>query len=257
MANETHVTVTEVTPAEVFKHIVARKPEMQFEQLYPGRTASFSSQLALQYKTLQSFKPDDVSEALYGSACILWKGLNTLVSAVEILRKGYLVEPLILARHALECCCTALHVHKDPSQLKRIHAERYNFALGIQVARTALPQIRKLYDHLSQTMVHVGIMSTFPQWVCEGGTVKAVLVGGGFDETNPTLFEIPLSGLQLVMDAFSAMEEFIFFDYVSDHQFWKQEGATLRYNPSKATVVRAITCAARLQKAMKPRKQSR
>lgn len=256
MANEAHVTVAEVTAAEVLKQIVQRRPEVDFERLYPGRTVSFSSQLATQYKTLQSFNVDEVSEALYGSACILWKGLNTLVSAVEILRKGYLVEPLILSRHALECCCVAFDVYKNPAQLSKIYAERYKPARAIQVVKTILPQTRKLYDHLSETMVHAGIMSTFPQWVYEGGAVKAVLVGGGFDETNPELFEISLSGLQLVIDACSAIEEFIFFDYVTDHQFWERRGARMRYHPSKTTVTRALSCLTRLQRTTQPKKRS-
>ena len=249
MANEAHARVAQVTPDEVFKQIVYRKPEDDFERLYPGRTADFSSQLAIQYAILQRFQVDQVSDVVYSNACILWKGLNTLMAAVEILRKGYLVEPLMLARHALECCCTAFDVYRNPGQLKKIYDERYNSARAVQTARSVLPKIRKLYDHLSESMVHVGIMSTFPQWVYEGGIVKAVLVGGGFDETNPGMFEIPLSGLQLVIDAFAAIEENIFYDYATEHHYWEKVGTSLRYRPSKQIIARALASTTRLQAA--------
>lgn len=253
MENERHRRVSKITPDVLINHFTQIQPELEFERHFSGWTQRVSHLLAPSYQAVHRIidSPPEraVSDGQNGASYIMWKALNTLVSAIELARKGYATEPLILLRHVLECVCTALDVYRDPGKLQEIYSEKYDSTKAIGPAKKIVPSIGPFYGLLSDAMVHVGIMATAPQWVAQHkqGPVRGILVGGGFDETRLWSYEITLHQIEFGIDVLAAVLEYILFDTLSDHMYWKKENNQLVYAPSDSVVRRAAQITRRLR----------
>lgn len=254
--NERHRRVSKITADVLINHFTKIQPELEFEEHFAGWTQRASLLLAPQYQIIHGIvdsPPErNISDQQYDIAYILWKALNTVVSAIELARKGYVTEPLILLRHVLECVCAALDVHQDAAKIQEICSHKYESTKAIGRAKRIVPVIGPFYGFLSNTMAHVGIMATAPQWVAQHkqGPVRGLLVGGGFDETRLWQFELVLHQIELGIDVFSTVVENIFFEELSDHMYWKKDNKQLQYAPSKAVILRAAQVTQRLQKQL-------
>lgn len=256
MENERHRIASKITADVLINHFTKIQPELDFEKHFAGWTQRASHLLAPQYQILHGIidaPPErNISDQHYGAASILWKALNTVVSAIELARKGYVTEPLILLRHVLECVCTALDVHRNPGTLQAIYSQKYESTKAIGPAKRIVPVIGPFYGFLSDAMTHVGVMATAPQWVAQHkqGPVRGVLVGGGFDETRLWQFEITLHQIELGIDVFSTVVEYIFFESLGDHMYWKKRDKQLHYAPNDAVITRAAQVIQRLQRQL-------
>lgn len=97
---------------------------------------------------------------------LMTKGMNTLMAAFELSLNGYLWEPSILLRSALEGSATAWDIVHNESRFELWKAERkFDSSDSITNVKKVIEPIGKLYGHLSKMNVHTSPFNSSPSMV--------------------------------------------------------------------------------------------
>lgn len=209
----------------------------RFDELFSGEMESFATEMTSTFSILQKArnytKQPGASEIDHNSVMILWSKANSLISAFELVRRGYIVEPLILARHALEGAAVVVDILKSPQKLSKFFSQKYKSTGAISVAKEVIPIFGKIYGGLSDNLVHIGLLSCMPQWgMGPNFGIQSLFLGGGIDENRIEDYVIVLCSLDLCTDVFNTIVEYSLFKFVDSPRFWRKKSeTTLSFEP--------------------------
>ncbi|MGZ5147362.1 MAG: SEC-C metal-binding domain-containing protein, partial [Burkholderiales bacterium] len=91
------------------------------------------------------------------SACgwLLMNALSTLVSAIDLMRNGFILQPGILIRNILEVLTAVLCIVMDKEHWKAFQADRLKPEAELKTANKVLPIFGQLYGFFSGQFAHV------------------------------------------------------------------------------------------------------
>jgi hypothetical protein len=173
---------------------------------------------------------DQLSDADYQSAYMLWSTFNSIMAALELFIRGYAKEPQVLTRHALEIACMAIDIHFNPNKLQLFRDGKLNSTKSIGIAKRLLPVIGPMNGLLSNFHVHGSILHSLPQGDY-GSDRGASWIGGGYKENQKKSHLLTLSNLILTTDVVSAMLEFVLRNEVDDRRYWHDKDGGYVHKP--------------------------
>jgi hypothetical protein len=119
--------------------------------------------------------PESPKQVAFG---LMTKGANTLMAAFELSLSGYLWEPSILSRSALEGFATAWDLVHNGSRFQLWKTKRkFDSSDSITNVKEAIDEIGKLYGHLSNFSVHTNPLNSSPSMVMVEDQPKFQLFG--------------------------------------------------------------------------------
>lgn len=108
---------------------------------------------------------------------VMTKAANTLVAALELSLAGYLWEPSMLLRSALEGCAAAWDIVHNPSRFAAWQTANFKSTHSISRANEVAPEIGRLWGHLSDMNVHTSSINSSPSLVKTEGDIKFQFCG--------------------------------------------------------------------------------
>lgn len=138
--------------------------------------------LATAMETLQNYhaahdgqrSESDPKHVAFG---VMTKGANTLVAAFELSLNGYLWEPSILLRSALEGCVAAWDIVHNPSRFATWKSGKFESTGSISNAKEVAPEIGRLWGHLSNMNVHTSPLNSSPSMLTVEDEIKFQFCG--------------------------------------------------------------------------------
>lgn len=119
--------------------------------------------------------PENPKQVAFG---LMTKGVNTLMAAFQLSLSGYLWEPSILLRSALEGFATAWDLVHNPARFEQWKANRkFDSTYSISSVKEVSEEIGKLYGHLSKVSVHTSPLNSSPSMVVAEGQPKFQFFG--------------------------------------------------------------------------------
>ncbi len=220
-------------------HLTSNKIAQEFDTLYSQEISEIAEEMATSYQILfnvinkedQSKTPDND----FQSALLFWTALNTCLSAIELLRRGYNKEPQMLLRNILEIFASAydIHIHPEKLNILRYKPKEFDSTKSINVVKQIHPVIGQMYGSLSDKFSHVSIFHTVPH-----NSKNPFCVGGLFDPNEQkTIVCGLLLPIKLTLDVLNSVLEITFIKEVSVSRFWKKtENGSYQYTPSKKII---------------------
>ena len=92
-------------------------------------------------------------------------GLNsaqTAAAALELLRRGYTLQPYILLRPAFEAVASILHLCQEENGLQKFQCGKLALKDTIRTAKTRFPDFGRWYGFLSKRFAHINISYEVP-----------------------------------------------------------------------------------------------
>lgn len=191
-------------------------------------------------KVMNSQKQNTVSDLEFNIAMLLWRGMNTIIASCELIRGGYGIEPLVVARNALETSATALDLLLNPGKYKDFKRQKYKSSNAISVASNIIPIFGKFYGILSNNYSHIAFSSSYPQYYKNEKGVVILISGGMYGEENKHYLNLNLSLVGTLQSVFLAVTEFIFFKYCDSPQLWERIDNELRFKSTSAEALRHL-----------------
>lgn len=185
-------------------------------------------------KVINNPTPGIVTEPEFIVALLLWRGLNTALSAFELIRGGYGVEPLILMRNSLETCCSSLDISIYPNKIDSFKKSTYESTKSISTAKGIFPIIGRFYGILSK-LSHPSFSSSYPQYYRDEIGTTHFITGGMYGEENAYYLYMNLCHIKLLFSIYQISIEYIFFRFCDKKKFWKmnKEGKLFFFPPKK------------------------
>ncbi len=127
------------------------------------------------HKSNPKHDPENPKQVAFG---LMTKGVNTLMAAFQLALSGYLWEPSILLRSALEGFATAWDLVHNPARFEEWKTKRkFDSTFSISNVKEVGEEIGKLYGHLSKVSVHTSPLNSSPSMVVADGEPKFQFFG--------------------------------------------------------------------------------
>jgi hypothetical protein len=152
---------------------------------------------------------------------LLLNAAKSFSAAVHLLRTGYVLQPGVLVRSALETIGVAVYLCVRPGELKRYEDGTLESTRCIGEAKGVLPWFGELYGSLSEQFVHIGRLHALPNYSF-AYTKRHPAVG-----TNLLI-------LRRLAWMLSVATEFIFTEHFTELRYFRRlESGKYVYLPSK------------------------
>lgn len=217
----------------------------EFDTLHAEEVTKIVGELATSYQTLQTLlnkgdeDPTRLSDVDFQSALIYWSSLNTIFSGVDLLRRGYLKEPQMLMRNALESFSAAYDIHVHPEKLDQLlqGSKKFDSTDSIAEAKKIFPIIGMWYGMLSNEFTHVGRLHSLPHKV----TNSLLSMGGHFDSNDQSLAKINLLAILGTINVLGDLLELTFIRHIPEPRFWeKVDGTTYNHKPNREIIEKIL-----------------
>lgn len=147
---------------------------------------------------------------------LMTKSVNTLMAAFELSLGGYMWEPSILLRSALEGCATAWDLVHNGSRFELWKTKRkFDSTNSISNAKEVSGEIGKLYGYLSNFSVHTSPLNSSPSMVVVQDEPKFQFFGfvrPGNESVRKTEILLCLFVTYICLQ----LTELVFYHYASD-----------------------------------------
>ena len=145
---------------------------------------------------------------------ILSNALNSLASALTLLRSGFTLQPGIIIRTCIEAVALVFHLLQNPSHLSLFRSGELKSAKAISTAKKILPVFGPLYGSFSEKFTHIG------DYHWRLNTIKKYASGD-----LPLLANLQFisSGIWLAYVA----TELAFIECVESPRYWKEQESAL------------------------------
>jgi hypothetical protein len=168
----------------VHKYICELAPESKarLTRYFSGEVEEFSTLVGHIIATLQNYhrlnptcKDDDPKLTAYS---LMTKGANTIMAAFELALCGYLWEPPILFRNALEGFASAWDVVHSPKRFELWKSKKkFSSTDSISNLKKAMEPIGPMYGFLSNVYAHINPINASPSFVVSEGEPRLQFFG--------------------------------------------------------------------------------
>jgi len=167
----------------------------------------------------------DSTNTDFYSAVMLWTFQNTLISAISLIRQGYLIEPMMLLRNSVEGFSVAYSIQKDENLLKKFQENPKKFPSTNQVTFISkdFPLIGKLYGLLSN-FTHASEFHSVPSIA-----KQPLKIGPGISTEENKYFKIEIIMLKQIIYILSSIIEYSYAKNSIPKRFWTidEDGGSL------------------------------
>jgi len=204
----------------------------RYDKLYSNQIQEIAEELSVSFNNLFSVinrkNQKEISDHNFQAALLFWSGANSIMSSIDIFRRGYPREPLIILRHALEIISTGYCAHQDPQiSEKLLRSEKINSSKNISKAKKIQPIIGLMYGLLSNNISHISTLHIIPS-----GSKTSLPIGGIYDKEDQKNKPLVLSMILTVSEILNSFIEIVFFEKIKNVRFWEYAGNNrLRYKP--------------------------
>lgn len=213
---------------EVFEYFTKTIPELhkRFDDSHKNEIKELNEYVSKIFATLTRIfsYPDQnkINEIQFASAMLLWRGVNTIIASFELIRSGYGIEPLVVARNALETCTSAIDFYKNPNKYEDFKKLKYKSSESIGEGKKVIPIIGVFYGLLTKFFSHVSLVSSFPLHY-KDDTGRVILTTGGiYGKNNEYYLNMNLALISLLLSIYLASAEFIFLKFCEKSEFWRR-----------------------------------
>ena len=207
----------------------------KFDEKYKSDLGVVAQELAISYNILLEIVHKDkdcVPDNDFQSALLYWTALNSVLASLELLRRGYTKEPLMIMRNVLEIFAVAYNFHTNPSLYQQFITnsnKKFDSTKSITEAKKVHNIIGQQYGMLSQFFTHVGPIHVLPHKVTNG-----LCVGGMFNPNDQAVVNISLMAITGTLDILNSLLELTFIQHIVNSRFWKKiDDATYEYTPNR------------------------
>jgi hypothetical protein len=165
----------------IHKYITELAPESKARvtRYFSAEVEEFSILVGNMIATLQNYhrlnptyQDDDPKVAAYS---LMTKGANTIMAAFELALSGYLWEPPIIFRNALEGFASAWDVVHSPKRYELWKGnKKFSSTDSISNLKKAIKPTGKMYGFLSNMYAHISPVNASPSFVVTEGEPNAV-----------------------------------------------------------------------------------
>lgn len=207
---------------------------IKFDSIYIEDLEELSKEITISYNLLSGLlkREPHLKEYELQSVLMYWGALNSILSALDLLRRGYAREPHIIMRSAVELCATSYeicHNVKKYGEYKK-NPDKFDSTKSIKVVKGVFPMFGQMYGELSNTFTHVSGMHMAPNDMRDG----KIVIGGMLDTADLTIPTQSLGVLATTIDILNAIIELTFFSQIPSARFWKKlDGGYCEYMPKK------------------------
>ncbi len=224
-----------ITKEAVLNNLQGTSEEIskKFDALYGEDLMDLAEELAISYNLLHELleNPDQLNDRDFQSALLYWTALNTIVSATDLLRRGYVKEPLMLLRNALETFSAAydIHLHQEKYELLIKNPKLFDSTKSINEAKKIHAILGNWYGMLSDSFTHVSTMHIVPHKVTD-----YLCVGGLWEPEDQQTTVTNLFIISSTLDVLDSLLELTFIRFIEKPRYWeKVDETTLNYTPNK------------------------
>ncbi|MFA4941132.1 MAG: hypothetical protein WC582_00850 [Patescibacteria group bacterium] len=191
-----------------------------------------AEELAIAYSQLLKIINENkskVSDNDFLAATTLWTACNTILAGLDLFRRGYSIEHLMLLRNSLEIMASAYVIHVDNKKyiVMRDTPDKFDSTGSIAEAKKVVPLIGPMYGMLSGHFTHVSAFHVIPH-----KSDTPFCIGGIYDPKNQSCNPLILSMFITVSEFVNSFIETMFTDHVDKMRFWKSTGGgLLQYSP--------------------------
>lgn len=175
--------------------------------------------------------PNQVFSDKKDSTFLLFRSIDYLFSAINLMRQRACFETLTILRLVIETSSTAFHISKDKEKLKEFKAGKYKSPKSIKFSKKYIPRLGEIWGALSQSAVHInprhGIYYTYikDEYLVEGGSICI-----GEKEKNEKQDYMLIILTKLSYNIIYRFFELIFY------QDAKYKGSDIKYNKESGLV---------------------
>ncbi|MFH1769921.1 MAG: hypothetical protein ABH833_04685 [Parcubacteria group bacterium] len=192
----------------------------KFDKMYSDDLSILAQELSVSYSILHKVinkENPQLPDNDFQSALLYWKALNSIIAAMELLRRGYRNETQELMRNLLEVFAVAYDFHKNPSRYKEFinNPKRFKTKHSIATIKKVHPFIGMTYGMLSESFTHVSALHVVPHEIDDG-----LCVGGMFDPKNQAIVKINLLSIIGTLDILNSVLELTFLKHIQTPRFW-------------------------------------
>lgn len=157
------------------------------------------------------------------SAFLYWGALNTIISAVDLSRRGYTKEPQMLMRNVLEIFAVAFDVHENIERyyLYKNNPDKFESTKSIPVVKKVSPFVAYQYGILSTHFTHVGQLHTLPH-----KEIGGFAVGGMFNPDDVAIETMNIAMIIGTFDVLNSLIELTFIRRITNLKYWKKTDAS-------------------------------
>ena len=181
-------------------------------------------------------KQPPVPENILMGATMNWGALNSLISAVELLRLGYYKEPMTIIRNAVEYACVAHCISIDELIYKKFMADpdKFDSPSTISEAKKIIEFLGPMYGLLSK-YTHPGGQHILPHDMGDG----VLYIGGYLHEHNPKLARLSVIMTKQAVNIICSLIQFPSVWNAAESRYWKikPDGKTCSRKPSSEKMV--------------------
>ncbi len=206
----------------------------KFDNLYFDKIEEIAEELSICFNNLLAIinheKQEEISDNDFQATLLFWSSANAIIGSLELFRRGYPREPLVILRHSLEIMSTGYCAHENPEIAKDLlEGKSVSSTKNISGAKKIQPIIGPMYGMLSQAVVHISTLHIVPS-----GSKEAPLpVGGLYDLETQKYKPMILSMLLTTTEILNSLIEVAFIDKIKNIRFWERVGDNiLKSKPS-------------------------
>jgi hypothetical protein len=225
-----------VTKSTVLRQLKTTSNEIaqKFDEIHHSDLDVIAQELAISYDTILNAINDQenkLSDNDFQSALLYWSALNSILSAIDLLRRGYLKEPQMLVRNSLEVFAVAYDFHANPERYDSFIAnpKKFESTRSISEIKKVHSIIGQWYGMLSKSFTHVSHLHILPHKNTEG-----LCVGGILEVHDQSMVKIEIMATLGTLDVLSSVLELTFVSRIATPRYWKQtEPGAYKYVPNK------------------------
>jgi hypothetical protein len=205
----------------------------RMDNVFGNEIGEVADELSIAYsqllKIINSEDQSKISDNNFLAAMMFWTACNTILAGLDLFRRGYSKEHLMLLRNSLEILTSAYVVHADNTKyiILRDDPDKFNSTDSITFAKKIIPLIGPMYGLLSNHFSHVSVMHMVPH-----KSSTPLCIGGLFDPENQNYIPLAISMFLTTVEFINCFIELIFCNQVEEKRFWKPiSNIEVRYSP--------------------------
>lgn len=225
---------------KIFSHFTEIIPELhkKFDDNHKSEIRELAEYVSKIYvilgRVLNCAAQSKITDVEFAITMLLWRGVNSIIASFELIRSGYGIEPLVVARNALETCTTAIDFYKNPKKFEVFQKKKYKSSKSIDEAKKVIPAIGKFYGALTNFYSHISLFSSYPLYNEDDTGAAFLATGGVYGEDNEFNLNMNLSLISFLLSIYLASVEYIFFKFCKKSEFWRSDNINkLKFNPIK------------------------
>lgn len=150
---------------------------------------------------------------------ILMNLTHSIASSLELMRRGYQLEPGLIFRNIIERVSVIIYSVFNPSEFEKISNDKFNSNKTISYSKKIIEVIGVSWGTLSKHIVHVGKLHKLP--------VKLQ----PFRKKNDAYLNVNLYCLKLSTWLFYVVSELVCFDYIKIKKYWIKDKNGMSFMP--------------------------